>query len=75
MLKSGAVKHALVVGSDVLARTCDPQGRGTIIIFGDAAGAAVRALSEEIRIFHSSSCRDGRYGELLTAECRSRKSG
>ncbi|STF39835.1 3-oxoacyl-ACP synthase [Escherichia coli] len=32
-VKSGAVKYALVVGSDVLARTCDPTDRGTIIIF------------------------------------------
>ena len=30
-VKSGAVKYALVVGSDVLARTCDPTDRGTII--------------------------------------------
>ena len=46
-VKSGAVKYALVVGSDVLARTCDPTDRGTIIIFGDGAGAAVLAASEE----------------------------
>ena len=38
-VKSGAVKYALVVGSDVLARTCDPTDRGTIIIFGDADGS------------------------------------
>ncbi len=38
-LKSGAVKYALVVGSDVLARTCDPTDRGTIII-----SAMARAL-------------------------------
>ena len=44
-VKSGAVKYALVVGSDVLARTCDPTDRGTIIIFGDGAGAAVGFLS------------------------------
>ena len=47
-VKSGAVKYALVVGSDVLARTCDPTDRGTIIIFGDGAGAAVLAASEEL---------------------------
>ena len=31
-VKSGAVKYALVIGADVLARTCDPTDRGTIII-------------------------------------------
>ena len=34
-VKSGAVKHALVIGSDALARTLDPGDRGTIILFGD----------------------------------------
>jgi 3-oxoacyl-[acyl-carrier-protein] synthase-3 len=35
------VEYALVIGADVLARTCDPTDRGTIIIFGDGAGAVV----------------------------------
>lgn len=65
-VKSGAVKHALVVGSDVLARTCDPGDRGTIIIFGDGAGAAVLSASEEPGIISTHLHADGRYGELLT---------
>ena len=46
-VKSGAVKHALVIGADVLARTCNPEDRGTIIIFGDGAGAVLLGASEE----------------------------
>lgn len=65
-VKSGAVKYALVVGSDVLARTCDPTDRGTIIIFGDGAGAAVLAASEEPGIISTHLHADGSYGELLT---------
>ncbi len=65
-VKSGVVKHALVVGSDVLARTCDPGDRGTIIIFGDGAGAAVLSASEEPGIISTHLHADGRYGELLT---------
>ncbi len=65
-VKSGAVKHALVVGSDVLARTCDHGDRGTIIIFGDGAGAAVLSASEEPGIISTHLHADGRYGELLT---------
>nr|WP_241772455.1 hypothetical protein [Edwardsiella ictaluri] len=38
-IKGGAVRHALVIGSDVLARTVDQQDRGTVILFGDGAGA------------------------------------
>ncbi|MCP6077448.1 3-oxoacyl-ACP synthase, partial [Klebsiella pneumoniae] len=46
-IKNGAVKHALVIGADVLARTLDPNDRGTIILFGDGAGAVVLSQSEE----------------------------
>ncbi|STG54346.1 3-oxoacyl-ACP synthase [Escherichia coli] len=60
------MKYALVVGSDVLARTCDPTDRGTIIIFGDGAGAAVLAASEEPGIISTHLHADGSYGELLT---------
>ncbi len=73
-VKSGAVKYALVVGSDVLARTCDPTDRGTIIIFGDGAGAAVLAASEEPGIISTHLHADGSYGELLTLPRRPRKS-
>ncbi|WP_354691244.1 beta-ketoacyl-ACP synthase III [Phytobacter sp. RSE-02] len=65
-VKSGAVKNALVIGSDVLARTCDPEDRGTIIIFGDGAGAVVLGASEEPGIISTHLHADGSYGELLT---------
>ena len=65
-VKSGAVKNALVIGSDVLARTCDPADRGTIIIFGDGAGAVVLGASEEPGIISTHLHADGSYGELLT---------
>lgn len=65
-VKSGAVKHALVIGSDVLARTCDPADRGTIIIFGDGAGAVLLGASDEPGIISTHLHADGSYGELLT---------
>ncbi|VVT49104.1 3-oxoacyl-[acyl-carrier-protein] synthase, KASIII (EC [Kosakonia radicincitans] len=65
-VKSGAVKHALVIGSDVLARTLDPNDRGTIILFGDGAGAVVLSASEEPGIVSTHMHADGSYGELLT---------
>ncbi|QHM70625.1 beta-ketoacyl-ACP synthase III [Mixta intestinalis] len=65
-IKNGAVKHALVIGADVLARTLDPSDRGTIILFGDGAGAALLSASEEPGIISTHLHADGRYGQLLT---------
>ena len=65
-IKNGAVKYALVVGADVLSRTLDPSDRGTIILFGDAAGAVVLGASEEPGIISTHLHADGRYGQLLT---------
>lgn len=65
-VKSGAVQYALVIGSDVLVRTLDPQDRGTIILFGDGAGAVVVGASEEPGIISTHLHADGSYGELLT---------
>ena len=60
------MKYALVIGADVLARTCDPTDRGTIIIFGDGAGAVLLGQSEEPGIISTHLHADGSYGELLT---------
>ncbi|KAB8313308.1 ketoacyl-ACP synthase III [Erwinia endophytica] len=65
-IKSGAVKNALVIGADVLARMLDPEDRGTIILFGDGAGAVVLTASEEPGIISTHLHADGRYGQLLT---------
>lgn len=65
-IKTGFVKTALVIGSDALSRTLDPTDRGTIILFGDGAGAMVIGASEEPGIISTHLHADGRYGELLT---------
>ena len=65
-VKNVAVDYALVICADVLARTCNPDDRGTIIIFGDGAGAVVLGASEEPGIISTHLHADGRYGELLT---------
>ncbi|MFM5154370.1 beta-ketoacyl-ACP synthase III [Aeromonas veronii] len=64
-VKSGAARHVLVVGADVLSRMCDPQDRGTIILFGDGAGAVIVGASETPGILSTHLHADGRYGELL----------
>ncbi|ATA23599.1 3-oxoacyl-ACP synthase [Brenneria goodwinii] len=65
-VKSGAVDYALVVGSDTLSRTLDPEDRGTLILFGDGAGAVLLTASEQPGILSTHLHADGRYGELLT---------
>ncbi|MDE1185051.1 MAG: ketoacyl-ACP synthase III, partial [Pantoea sp.] len=72
-IKNGAVKHALVIGADVLARTLDPADRGTIILFGDGAGAVVLGQSSEPGIISTHLHADGRYGKLLTLPYQDRE--
>lgn len=72
-IKNGAVKHALVIGADVLARMLDPEDRGTIILFGDGAGAVVLGASEEQGIISTHLHADGRYGQLLTLSNQDRE--
>lgn len=65
-IKNGAVRYALVVGSDILARTLDPDDRSTVILFGDGAGAVLLGASEKAGILSTHLHADGHYGELLT---------
>lgn len=64
-VKNGAVRYALVIGSDLLTRTLDPNDRGTVIIFGDGAGAVLLGASEQPGIISTHLHADGRYGNLL----------
>jgi len=41
MVASGAHKHALVVGADVMSSIIDYKDRATCVLFGDGAGAVV----------------------------------
>lgn len=66
-IKTGYCKRILVIGSDALTRLCDPEDRGTVIIFGDGAGAVIVEASEEPGIMTTHIYADGRYGHLLKA--------
>jgi 3-oxoacyl-[acyl-carrier-protein] synthase-3 len=46
MLGSGRYKKALVIGAEKLSSVVDWQDRGTCLLFGDGAGAAVIGLSD-----------------------------
>ncbi len=68
-LAGGVYKTALVIGSESLSSITNWNDRGTCILFGDGAGAAVLKAEEGVRylpVTHS----DGAKGEALI--CRSR---
>ena len=47
MLRSGAVRNALVVGAEIYSRILDWNDRGTCVLFGDGAGAVVLLPARE----------------------------
>ncbi|HEY1438799.1 MAG TPA: beta-ketoacyl-ACP synthase III [Casimicrobiaceae bacterium] len=65
MIKSGTVRNALVVGAEIYSRILDWNDRGTCVLFGDGAGAAVVAPSEMPGILSSHLHADGRYANIL----------
>lgn len=48
-IATGKYRRVLVIGSEVLSRLLDFTDRGTCVIFGDAAGAAVLAPYEDTK--------------------------
>jgi len=66
MIRTGQVKHAVVVGAEVLTQYVDYTDRQTCVLFGDGAGAAVLGPVEGNRgILASKIKSDGRYEEQL----------
>ena len=64
-IKSGAVKHVLVVGADAMSRITDWSDRSNCILWGDGAGAVVVQASKEPGIISSHLHADGSYANLL----------
>jgi 3-oxoacyl-[acyl-carrier-protein] synthase III len=66
MVKSGAVRNALVVGAEIYSRILDWSDRGTCVLFGDGAGAVVLLPSSVPGILSSHLHADGRYRDILS---------
>ena len=64
-IATGSVRRALVVGSEVLSRLLDYTDRGTCILFGDGAGAAVLGPSDKAGFDSWVIGADGRQSELI----------
>jgi 3-oxoacyl-[acyl-carrier-protein] synthase-3 len=66
MIKTGQVRHAVVVGAEILTQYVDYTDRQTCVLFGDGAGAAVLGPTDSNRgILASKIKSDGRYEEQL----------
>jgi 3-oxoacyl-[acyl-carrier-protein] synthase III len=66
MIRTGQVRHAVVVGAEILTQYVDYTDRQTCVLFGDGAGAAVLGPVENGRgILASKIKSDGRYEEQL----------
>lgn len=65
MIATGAYQRALVIGSETLSRITDWSDRGTCVLFGDGAGAAVAAPVAEGGMLAYSLGNDGTNAEGL----------
>lgn len=66
MIRTGQIRYALVIGAEILTKYVDYTDRGTCVIFGDGAGAAVLGPVEEGKGILATKIRsDGRYEEQL----------
>lgn len=66
LMHSMKYKNALIIGAEVLSKVTDWTDRGTCILFGDGAGAAVLKMDESTGIIKSYLRAEGKKGEALT---------
>lgn len=67
-IRAGSCKNVLIVGADTLSTIVDWTDRGSCILFGDGAGAAVLQVSETPGILSTHIHADGQYTDLLYVE-------
>lgn len=66
-IESGMKKNVLIIGAEKLSAITDYTDRGTCILFGDGAGAAVISATNNIKegIIDVHTGADGEYADLL----------
>jgi 3-oxoacyl-[acyl-carrier-protein] synthase-3 len=65
MVATGGARNALVVGSEIYSRILDWNDRGTCVLFGDGAGAAVLVPSRVPGILSAHLHADGSHRNML----------
>lgn len=71
-IQAGIYKKVLLIGADSMSQMVDWSDRGTCILFGDGAGAAVLSAEETGLSIHAAHS-DGARGDVLTGMSRHRK--
>lgn len=64
-VRSGAIKYALVIGSEVMSRILDWTDRTTCVLFGDGAGAVLLGASNKPGILSTHIHADGTHKDVL----------
>lgn len=69
-IRTGICRKAIIVGAECLSNLVDWSDRGTCILFGDGAGAAVLCAEDREAGFEMVMHSDGTGGGALTCESR-----
>jgi len=65
MIRTGAARKALIIGSEVFSRILDFTDRTTCVLFGDGAGAVVLEASDTPGILATELHADGSHVDIL----------
>jgi 3-oxoacyl-[acyl-carrier-protein] synthase-3 len=70
LIRTGAARCALVVGTEIYSRILDWSDRGTCVLFGDGAGAVLlqAAAADGPGLLSTHLHADGRQAEILTVD-------
>lgn len=64
-IRTGAIRTALIIASDVLSKFLNPKDRGTLVLFGDAASAIILSADNDPGILSTHLHANGSFGDLL----------
>lgn len=64
-IRTGTIKNALLIGSEIMSRIIDWNDRSTCVLFGDGAGAIVLGANDEPGILSTHLHADGTHKDVL----------
>lgn len=64
-IRTGTIKKALIIGSEIMSRVVDWEDRSTCVLFGDGAGAVVLGASDEPGVISTHLHADGTHKDVL----------
>jgi 3-oxoacyl-[acyl-carrier-protein] synthase-3 len=65
LIRTGAAKTALVIGSEMLSRVTNWEDRSTAVLFGDGAGAVILQANDTPGLISTHIHSDGQHEDLL----------